>query len=277
MKRGGEPPGPEGGGGRAVTEDEGDADTTGQLRAMRSVWLSMRDEDPPDGGLVDLLAAARAKAATMQARPTLRQRLAAWARRPPALAVATMVVLVGGAALVLGRNSGHRASELAAGSSGAISDRGPQAETIVRDPAPQAETVVRDRGVDPVPQAEARPDRTHAEPPAAPSVKMRIAPSRPVTRGDMGGAEPMETTSRDDVAARHASTIDQGVAEQEYRTELEALYARCSSAAQRGDCAAVRTMVGKIAKTDRGYRARVAKDAAVARCLARTAADASAE
>jgi hypothetical protein len=44
---------------------------------MRSVWLSMRDEDPPDGGLVDLLAAARETAATMQGKPPLRQRLLA--------------------------------------------------------------------------------------------------------------------------------------------------------------------------------------------------------
>ena len=120
MKLGGEAPGTEDRGRRAVTEDDADADTTGQLRAMRSVWLSMRDEDPPDGGLVDLLSAARAKADTMRAPPTLRQRLAGWVRRPPALAFATVVVLVGGAVLVLGRSSAHRSSDLAAGSSGAI-------------------------------------------------------------------------------------------------------------------------------------------------------------
>lgn len=118
MKRG-EQPGPsDDRGRRAVTEDEpGGGDTNAQLRAMRSVWLSMRDEDPPDGGLVDLLAAARAKAATMHAPPTLRQRVLAVLRRPPALAFAAVVVLVGGAVLVVGRGS-VRSFDSAAGPSG---------------------------------------------------------------------------------------------------------------------------------------------------------------
>jgi hypothetical protein len=49
---------------------------------------------------------------------------------------------------------------------------------------------------------------------------------------------------------------------------LAQLYQQCESAARRGDCVAVRLMVGRIAKTDRSYRARVAKDSPVAKCLA---------
>lgn len=225
MKHGGQQPGAEDRGSRAVTEDDADADTTAQLRAMRSVWLSMRDEDPPDGGLVDLLSAARAKADTMRAQPTLRQRLAAWVRRPPALAFATVVVLVGGAVLVLGRSRVHRGADLAAGSSGAITER-----------APQAEAIAHGSGV--------------------------------------VGSETAETASheaaanRDDVEVGRARLVDEEPGAPG-RKQLEQLYAQCASAARRGDCAAVRTMFRKIAETDRGYRARVAKDAAVARCLAR--------
>ena len=252
MKRGGEEPGTEDRGRRAVTEDDADADTTGQLRAMRSVWLSMRDEDPPDGGLVDLLSAARAKAETLRVRPTLRQRVAAWIRRPPALAFATVVVLVGGAVLVMGRSSGHRNSDLAAGSSGAFADRPPPAEAADHVRAP---TVV------------------------APTAPMRIATSPTVAGGVERDAATEKTATGEELAGVRAGLLDEDATTRDAGKQLEQLYAQCSSAAKRGDCAAVRTMIGKIAKTDRGYRARIAKDTAVARCLVRAvdAADALAE
>ena len=69
------------------------------LRAMRSVWLSMRDEEPGEGGLSALLAAAHAKAAELRP-PSVWQRIGAMLRRPPALAFATVLVLVGGAVVV---------------------------------------------------------------------------------------------------------------------------------------------------------------------------------
>jgi hypothetical protein len=189
---------------RAAREDaDGRDDTNAQLRAMRAVWLEMREEDPPDGGLVDLLAAARANAGTMRARPTLWQRVLAGLRRPPALAFATVVVIVGGAVLFIGRGKGMRA-EHAAGSSG---------------PGPPAWVEV-----------EAVPGRRAG---------IQRAPAR----------------------SRQA--------------ELEEMYRQCESAARRGDCATVRQMVGRIAKTDRSYRARIVKQAAVARCLADTAAEVS--
>jgi hypothetical protein len=76
-----------------------------ELAAMRSVWLAMRDEEPPSGGMAELLAAARVKAEAMASRPSRWRRLAAMLRRPPVLALATVVVLIGGAVL-LGRRLG---------------------------------------------------------------------------------------------------------------------------------------------------------------------------
>lgn len=86
---------------RSPSRGGGDDDEVddASLTAMRSVWLSMRDEDPPAAGMTALLAAARAQAETMQ-RPSWWQRVLATLRRPPALAFATVVVLVGGAVLV---------------------------------------------------------------------------------------------------------------------------------------------------------------------------------
>jgi hypothetical protein len=83
--------------GRGEAREEGRDDP--ELRAMRQVWLEMREQEPPAGGMVDLLAAARAKAMAMQPPPPWWQRVVAALRRPPVLAFATVVVLIGGAVL----------------------------------------------------------------------------------------------------------------------------------------------------------------------------------
>jgi hypothetical protein len=79
-----------------------DGDDAG-LRSMRAVWISMRDEEPPSGGLAELLAAARVKADEMRPREPWWQRALAALRRPPVLALATVVVLVSGALVISGR------------------------------------------------------------------------------------------------------------------------------------------------------------------------------
>ncbi|MEO7735152.1 MAG: hypothetical protein ABIY55_29630 [Kofleriaceae bacterium] len=92
---------------RGAERDAGDtndelAGEDSKLSAMRSVWLAMRDEEPSSGGLAVLMAAARGKAAELAPTPTWWQRVVAGLRRPPALAFATVLVLLGGA-LVVGR------------------------------------------------------------------------------------------------------------------------------------------------------------------------------
>ena len=54
--------------------DGSDGDEDAQLRGMRAVWLSMPDEEPPTGGMAELLAAARAKADAMANAPAPRTR-----------------------------------------------------------------------------------------------------------------------------------------------------------------------------------------------------------
>ncbi len=80
--------------------DDGGADDG--LKSMRAVWLSMPDEDPPERGFADLMAAARVKAEEM-ARPSLWERITATLRRPPVLALASVMVLVGGAVFIAQR------------------------------------------------------------------------------------------------------------------------------------------------------------------------------
>lgn len=64
-------------------------------------WLSLPDEDPPERGFAELMAAARVKAEVM-ANPPWWKRLFAVARRPPVLALATVVVVLCGV-IVVGR------------------------------------------------------------------------------------------------------------------------------------------------------------------------------
>ncbi|MDQ3338564.1 MAG: hypothetical protein M4D80_25645 [Myxococcota bacterium] len=84
-----------------MTADDDDLDDA-SLKSMRAVWLSMRDHDqePSAAGLSGLLAAAREQAESMREKPAWWQRLFVQLRRPPALAFATVMLLVGGAVLV---------------------------------------------------------------------------------------------------------------------------------------------------------------------------------
>ena len=379
--------------------DDGEHDEDPKLRAMRSVWLEMRDEEPPERGLAELLAAARTKAATMQVRPTLWQRLVAGLARPPALALATVMILVGGAVLIGRRGvdvsvpapSGLVATEAPSG--GAVTPVNP-AEPPAANPAeppaanlaepagaledtreemprerkaagegaapaqalPEAEpaddrsatkagpaggrTAPSEAPVTPVkpakndlavrppapPEASKKAKRADMAPPAKPRSaeraleqapvvtaskdtggfvdgigevpKPRVSsapPPKPASNADsrgalspppareLAGASADATTTLDSERdeppppadagesakkAEHADTAKRPKAPAEPKASLEQLYKQCESAAQRGDCATVRSLVDRITKSDRGYRARVAKDSAVAKCLA---------
>ncbi len=80
-------------------EDRDDDADDPQLHSLRAVWLGMADEDPPERGLAELMAAARVKAEEM-AKPSLWQRITALLRRPAVLALASIMVLLGGAVLL---------------------------------------------------------------------------------------------------------------------------------------------------------------------------------
>ncbi len=83
-----------------MSDDDTEPDDA-QLRALRSVWLSLPDEDPPSAGLAELMAAARARAELL-AQPPWWRRLFVQLRKPPVLAFATLLVVIGGA-IAIGR------------------------------------------------------------------------------------------------------------------------------------------------------------------------------
>ncbi len=356
-------------------DDDGERDEAPELGAMRSVWLAMRDEDPPERGLAELLAAARAKAETMQARPTLWQRLAAGLRRPPALALVTVLVLVGGAVL-LGRRGvdapvGARAPEpsdivtrtpvapSAAPAGGPGEGNGRFAQTPnspAPAPADERSTTMAGSGgnavtPEPVVKVEVAGRSTmtsgaaRAAPAAGAPVDHRVTEAAPVvavpevpggfisatvappappghatlrreptlkvsarespsegpaheeanTAGDLAGTargHNAQSPATDpgpgpgDVAKQAGQTATKATkeakddeatnAEHDKQTaspagSLEQLYAQCESAARRGDCGAVRRLIARITTRDRGYRARVAKDSAIGKCLSDTA------
>jgi hypothetical protein len=114
-------------------------DDEGLTSSLRSVWLAMPDEEPPESGLAALLAAARVKASEMAATsaatttavaddtargttsaapeaarpasaprgPSLWQRFLMLLRRPPVFALASVALVVGGLVLLGQRTDQH--------------------------------------------------------------------------------------------------------------------------------------------------------------------------
>jgi hypothetical protein len=91
-----------------VTEHDDEPDDP-QLKRLRAVWLALPDEEPPSRGLDALMAAARAKADELAAPPWWK-RIAQMLTRPPVLALASVLVVLGGAALIWNRQDVREAA-----------------------------------------------------------------------------------------------------------------------------------------------------------------------
>src|SRR5262245_2555419 len=99
---------------------------------MRTIWRSMRDEEPPTAGVSALLAAARAHAEAMH-RPSWWQLLRRSLRRPPVLALASVMVLLAGA-LVIGHHEPAAEEPAVQTSAGASHDAPKQSATASASP-----------------------------------------------------------------------------------------------------------------------------------------------
>ncbi|HEU0030930.1 MAG TPA: hypothetical protein VFQ53_09860 [Kofleriaceae bacterium] len=282
-------------------DDRDDRDDDPVLRSMRSVWLSMRDEEPPSSGLAELLAAARDKAEQMHPKPAWWRRafVAMW--RPPVLALATVVVLVGGAVVLRNRNSDvnvadeQRASETtrpasspeldaslgtAAGSAASIDQPGAgssdgvvvESPAITQPPPPPVRPANRHK---PPVVVTSKPDQTKAESGADHGTEDNDA-----TKDQKKEAEPPKqgeplSIATDDLTGESVPVTATSPAKSASDTRaptprpatIEQLVKQAETAAARGDCAAVRVTLERIKKlSPEIYRDR-AKQPAIARCL----------
>lgn len=265
-------------------EDElDDLEDDASLKAMRSVWLSMRDEEPSAGGLSALMAAATAKAAEMRP-PSLWQRLGALLRRPPALAFATVLVLVGGAVVV------SQQSRQAEPPMQAASEKAPGNAAVARAHEADETAVPAATPADPAPPAPAPPAAPvnqvarsggggggggKAKKPAksAPAAKGGLLDAAPLDEGTAPSGAGLGNPAADDARApvvAPAPKADLGTLRKaEPDAELESLERKARAAAASGDCGTVEQLMRKIARRDPQVGEQMRLRPEIRECLAR--------
>ena len=273
-----------------MTEPASDDDDDPVMRSMRSVWLSMREEDPPQGGLAELMAAARAKAEVMAPpKESWWQRVFATLRRPPVLAMATVVLLVGGAVIIGKRQADVTVERMApAGPTITYSANDETRDRLEEPEAPAAAATIdphgglagsgttelaKDQGTVTAP-------RPHKKPPRDPIVKPPVTerPKLDVTSGQSksAGTGPMIATDSDPGETApmppptgSAPTMPQPEPPDVSRpATIAQLVEQSAAAAARGDCATVKTTSARIRKLSPAvYNDQIAKNAAIAKCL----------
>ncbi len=229
-----------------MTDDAADDDDE-RMKSLRAVWLSMPDEDPPERGLADLMAAARVKANEMAAKaepaaPSMWQRFLELMRRPPVLALATVMVLIGGAALV-----GRRGDQMESSPTVAPTQAVPES-TTTSAPAPAKERV--DNAAAP------------AAEPAAPAQGSAMAMPAAESTPPAGGEGAKESTATGVVGG---AAVEQKAAENKQATapKREALHgASATWPIEKKSAPARRTPLADTADRTESFDAELATDAA---------------
>jgi len=275
-------------------DDDPEADP--QLKQLRAVWVSMREEEPSDRGLAALMAAARDKASTLKPAERWWQRVLAVLRRPPVFALATVTVLLGGA-LVIARHGDTLTPPSTVGAGGpstrepvesSASPSPPSLPATATSPAAEAPSPPTSPVTSSSTQATApvQPPahRKHTGATAKAPLRARDEQEAPLRRGaptgglaiatDTEAAPPPPTESAPATTAtlEEARAETSGSAKDARRPSIppaiDQLVKQCEAAAARGDCRAVKNLAAQIAKSDPGaYKARIAKSSALARCL----------
>jgi len=250
-----------------------------QLKSLRAVWLAMRDndEDPPDSGVSALMAAARSQASMMAAaKAPWWKRMFDQLRRPPVLALASLVLVVCVGVLLANH---HDALEKAPTSAPMQEKELPHGNLELGGKAAAPAPAARD-GKD---KADERADKkaldvaapVHRDPTPAPhtATGANKAPvAQPAPRAEAG-------FESDDAAAgkvkTEVKTEAATTAPPPSRVLVDQLAAQARRAAQRGDCENAKAIATRIAGQDATYyRDHVAGD--LANCVSTPAAAADA-
>ena len=200
-------------------------------------WLSLPDEEPPERGFAELMAAARVKADVM-ANPPWWKRLFAVARRPPVLALATVVVVVCGVIVV-----GH--------------DRNQAMTPAPAVDVPAGPLDMRTRGVSPEPPP---------PPPQSPPVEKKLDPAHrePVLekqRAQTEAFDQAQAVKSPEVSNGNAEAVKApGVRKGNGNAAADPLE-KCRAAAARRDCATAKACVKQVGRVD------VGDDATLKSCL----------
>lgn len=217
-------------------------------------WLSLPDEEPPERGLADLMAAARMKAEVM-AHPPWWKRIFDLLRRPPVLALATIVVLLGGV-IVVGRHPDRivAPSEQPA----ATPPGGPEirSETIVNEVAPPTAPNDSPHGV-------TAPKHVSKAPQI---VKPEVKSEAKAGEAKLDDSEGSVLAAPDSTAIQAAdeAPVQKGAVEKVVADPL----ARCHAAAVRKDCAGAKACAQEVEKASPAYyKANATRDAALKSCL----------
>jgi hypothetical protein len=215
-------------------------------------WLSLPDEEPPERGLAELMAAARAKAEIMASPPWWKRALAL-ARRPPVLALATVVVLVGGV-IIVHREPAEVSSPVASPPTAPETAPAEPAGFGVAQPPPPAVTE---------PHVETKHVTTHAVMKADTQKAEIAAPND--DGNERGAVAPNDDGVEHGAVAPNDDGVERGaVAPKQPSDEL----ARCRTAAARKDCAGARACAKQLeAESPQFYKANVANDATLKPCL----------
>jgi hypothetical protein len=225
-----------------------------QLKALRAVWLSMRDndEDPPDSGVSALMAAARSQAMEMAPAPWWK-RMFDQLRRAPVLALASLLVLIGGAVLL----TKHDAIEKAPTSAPVQEKELPHSNLDIGGaPPPMAPATV---SPDVVPETGATKDKQQL---TSPPVHRHPTEHTSAGKGMAGPTGSVAPTSAPRTEAAF-ETDGAGVAPKAdakkaddlppSRVLVDQLAAQARRAALRGDCENAKAIATRIAGQDATY------------------------
>ena len=277
--------------------DHDDDELDQMMGSMRSMWRELPDEEPPSRGLDALMAAARTKAAEMQPREkeSWFRRALAMLARPPVLAAATVVVLVGSTVLLTQRDGGDRAvmpttqtfdevapQAAAQKSKQVVKEDGfgdgagsavVQGAPAIDAPRPERPTRSRPTIVQRPPVVrEAKPPSTPPPPPAeplpAPERELNVKDAEKPAVIKQNSGEGNAPTAADSIAIETTGGTPAPATARTQTASSEQLLKQAETAASRNDCPAVRATVARIRKSDdRFYRSRVVTQPAIKRCL----------